>query len=1498
MQKKSQSIAVVFGSFLLSVLHGGEISHSGYQSVDTHLENRDNNSPAISVLNINNIAYWIGKDGAYTTSGSENYVQADYPKFTGGFIYADGMLWGAKVKNDGQPEQQVRVGGSTYGHGLKAGRVIIDANGNVLGSDHPENNHVWRVRRDWDIADLSADAAVYFNISISDISAQEIETVRGQYEYDWMNWPAAWGAPYEDVDNNGIYDPSVDVPGYPGADQTIWIVANDVPDIVDENGNYLETQNTSNNAYGSDAIGMELQLTIWGYAFNAADPLGNSIFKKATMKYTGLPGGPSEAIMDSVYVTQWSDPDIGDMTDDFVGCDVDLSFGYGYNSSSSDDVFGDIYDLSPPAAGYDFLQGPPDNLDTDNDGDTEEFLGMTSFTYFGAGSAISDPDLSSYAGSLQFYNLMEGFLPRPEYPVQIPWTDPTTGLETKFVLSGDPTNGSGWIDGIQLPPGDRRLVMSSGPFKMELGQSVDVVVGVIGGVGNNHISSVAAAKFNDVYAQYAYDQNFVLPSAPSSPEVLTTSMTNEIILDWSSSAEDVEIPEPLGFEFEGYNVYQLPNHYSSKNEALRVQTFDKINLIQTILNPSYNPEFGLVLDTPVGFGSDAGIQRYFNIDWDYLNDQPLVYGQTYYYAVTAYNYLPDNEGSPFRSLESPFTPIAITFGSSQMDYGANAGEFIPSENQGTSNASIEVQVINPNQLTGNSYQVYFDEQDYYLDLDGVWKPQSGNSRGTSTTSESNDCSGSTIAITAYASETIGSIDLSLEFNMDCGSNWVDGMEFSFPPGFSSKVNSWGITGNGNVCSYGSGSGQNCVDLDGVWNGDVLSFGSDIQSGFGAFEGSNEFTVNYTPDNFDTWDLPLSVDYVIYDDGYDGNYNNSVGTATESNQNFQEKTESHWNLINLTTGEVQLEDQTYMNGADLYGGVGEGNSWELQYNADAAQIVDGFQVAVSGGYDSPDDVYGHDFYYDEENAYLYGEPLYDIDSYLANGWANTAMAVDTYGAGLTSVDYLQRDIQVRFTGDYDENNFVEFTDNNGNTIKYIMCEQDDAGDCIGGSMAWQDGARFYSTALHPDPANTAGDGSPFRIWVPFEVWDMEDPSGQPVQIDIAIYDRIQNVESEGNPDDPGFMYSFNPYNRMYTHFIHQAYQEGGNYTGDFSDWFTWNVAWWDTQFNQGDVITFLYANPIQPGVDVFSFNTTAPTEFDIQKGDVNTDGLLNIVDLVSFINYLLSLAGLENDTQLYAADFNYDLALNISDAVGIINAILNGPVRSNSPNSEPKVVAVSLPEEPVVVENSLSLPIEISTDESLAAFQIEMGYEHEILAPLPPITIGEKWNDIDVVYHTPEPGKTVYLFYSLSGQEIPVDAQLSIPFRNISGESEYSTQIKLIETVFADRNGKSTPIEYGNMVSKTNIIPEMYAMHPNYPNPFNPITNIRYDLPTVSMVSIEIYNILGQRVRTLLNKTQMAGHHYIQWNGKDQYDKNMPSGVYLVKFKANNFNYQRKIMLIK
>ena len=247
--------------------------------------------------------------------------------------------------------------------------------------------------------------------------------------------------------------------------------------------------------------GIELQITLWGYAFGASDPLGNVIFKKATMHYKGTPDTPDGATMDDTYFALFSDPDLGNFTDDYVGCDVPLSFGYVYNGNRLDGVFNGISNLPVPAAGYDFLQGPKDTYDIDEDEDTDEYLGMTSFAYYGAGAAISDPDLGSYSGSLQWYNLMEGFLPRPEYPTQVPYTDYITGEITKFALSGDPVSGAGWIDGYILPPGDRRMSMASGPFQLALGGSADIVLGFAGGTGLDAVSSVSVAKFHDLYGQ-------------------------------------------------------------------------------------------------------------------------------------------------------------------------------------------------------------------------------------------------------------------------------------------------------------------------------------------------------------------------------------------------------------------------------------------------------------------------------------------------------------------------------------------------------------------------------------------------------------------------------------------------------------------------------------------------------------------------------------------------------------------------------------------------------------------------------------------------------------------------------------------------------------------------------------------------------------------------------------------------------------------------------------
>ncbi|MBL7149962.1 MAG: T9SS type A sorting domain-containing protein [Candidatus Cloacimonetes bacterium] len=85
---------------------------------------------------------------------------------------------------------------------------------------------------------------------------------------------------------------------------------------------------------------------------------------------------------------------------------------------------------------------------------------------------------------------------------------------------------------------------------------------------------------------------------------------------------------------------------------------------------------------------------------------------------------------------------------------------------------------------------------------------------------------------------------------------------------------------------------------------------------------------------------------------------------------------------------------------------------------------------------------------------------------------------------------------------------------------------------------------------------------------------------------------------------------------------------------------------------------------------------------------------------------------------------------------------------------------------------------------------------------------------------------------------------------------------------------------------------------NYPNPFNPSTTILFDLPQDSKVKITIYNIKGQKVKTLVNEVLPAGEHSIVWNGRDSNGKQVGSGIYFYKLIAGDFQKVRKMLLLK
>ncbi len=114
--------------------------------------------------------------------------------------------------------------------------------------------------------------------------------------------------------------------------------------------------------------------------------------------------------------------------------------------------------------------------------------------------------------------------------------------------------------------------------------------------------------------------------------------------------------------------------------------------------------------------------------------------------------------------------------------------------------------------------------------------------------------------------------------------------------------------------------------------------------------------------------------------------------------------------------------------------------------------------------------------------------------------------------------------------------------------------------------------------------------------------------------------------------------------------------------------------------------------------------------------------------------------------------------------------------------------------------------------------------------------------------------------------------------------------------------RTDPLSVGDGVANS---PADFVLEQNFPNPFNPATNIRFALPDAALVSIKIYNLLGEEIRTLVNGGSKAGFHVIRWDGKDGKGKDAPSGIYIYRMvvtsshnSASHFTQSRKMTLLR
>ena len=450
-------------------------------------------------------------------------------------IFEDGVIWGGYHRGystrdvKGNTIPLAKVGGSVYRHGLQPGPITqygTASSGPLAADPSDPANRVYRVRPDISpnvpfesVQDkLGTDEVQY----ISRYESVTARTIYDQYLKDWNEWPASLGAPFTYGRDAGghqrvppsSYDPRFDVPGKPGADQTLWYVANDV--------------DTLTTAFLADSppIGLEMQRTIWGY--HRPGGISQSIFSSTIL--INKSGSP----IDTMFFGQWSDPDIGDGGDDVVGCDTARDMGYAYNGKPSDAVYGTLV----PAAGFVMLQGPiaPSPFDTAifnmQRRPGYRNLRMTSFTlYYPEYNIYQDP-VSGAGGDLQWYRNLQGLTAA----TGAPYIDPITNLPTKFPLSGDPVTKTGWYDpGYGLVPNDRRLMVSTGPVTMAPGDTQEIVVATAAGVGADYISSVTVLRAMADLDRSAYGRLLAPPSPPPAPNVSVGQLDGEIVLTWMPS---------------------------------------------------------------------------------------------------------------------------------------------------------------------------------------------------------------------------------------------------------------------------------------------------------------------------------------------------------------------------------------------------------------------------------------------------------------------------------------------------------------------------------------------------------------------------------------------------------------------------------------------------------------------------------------------------------------------------------------------------------------------------------------------------------------------------------------------------------------------------------------------------------------------------------------------------------------------------------------------------
>jgi hypothetical protein len=302
--------------------------------------------------------------------------------------------------------------------------------------------------------------------------------------------------------------------------------------------------------------------------------------------------------------------------------------------------------------------------------------------------------------------------------------------------------------------------------------------------------------------------------------------------------------------------------------------------------------------------------------------------------------------------------------------------------------------------------------------------------------------------------------------------------------------------------------------------------------------------------------------------------------------------------------------------------------------------------------------------------------------------------------------------------------------------------------------------------------------------------------------------------------------------------------------------------------------------------------------------------------VDFNDFLLLAqnfgSSVSDDTFDLRADLNGDDAVNFADFLIFSNDFNKVAVDAGTANRAGKLT----PQAPGVntkaevslkvngdakIGEQLVVNVDLSDASALSGWGVTVGFDAdqyefvEAITPEGDLLSGAGSDTPVFLVHSSELGQ-VSLANAVTGDGSATGSGVlaQLVFRP-KGEFE-DTRFEVFEGVLFDPNRLENPAI--GAVLDVRPVPAEFAMGQNYPNPFNPETTIAYDLAAESDVRLEIYNVMGQLIRTLVSDVQPAGRYRVRWLGEDGSGRQVASGVYFYRVQANDFQSVKKLMLLK